>query len=92
MSDLSKTETALVKLIGYIIAILLCPLVFYWYNHVLYWKQLSYWQWFIVAIGWIVSVHTVKPLRHLAALVFVACLLIQCLAWVGVVTPPLIKP
>lgn len=88
----NNTENLLAKVIGYTIGIFLIPAAFYWYNHVLYWRQLTYWQWFIIAIGWIIAAWWMKPIRRVMALVFVVCILAQFMSFAGVITLPLIKP
>lgn len=83
---------ALGQFLGYVVAIFLVPAIFYWYNHVLHWRQFTFWQWFIIGLGWMVVVKMVKPLHWLAGLIGATCIMAQCLAWAGIITLPLIKP
>lgn len=89
---MTKTEESLTGLIGYIIGFFLIPWLFYWYNSVLHWYQLGYWQWFLITLGWIVAHKLFPPARFMAGAIGFVCVMAQVLGWAGVIALPLIKP
>jgi hypothetical protein len=71
--------------------------IFYWYNHVLYHTQLSYFQWLCFStINYMFFSNKqsqISPVgrahRHIVSIVFLICIVLQVGKWIGVNNLPL---
>lgn len=80
------------KIAGWFILLPSFAAVFYWWNHVLYWHQLTYMQWLVVGTGYTLAFSLFKPLKYINGMILATCIVAQCLAWVGAIALPLIRP
>lgn len=76
-------------MIGWTIGAFIGGWILYWYNHVLFAPQYSYWQW--VFIGFAVSLcsHVFVPVKYAITTIFCACVIAQFCAWANVFSLPL---
>lgn len=87
----TKTESAISSIIGYIVAVFLVPLFFLWYNVVIGGPRLSYWQWLLIGIGYLIAATGFRPLKWVAGLIGGICIIAQFASWAGVLELPLVK-
>lgn len=88
MNSTSKTTSWLV---GYLLSALASAWVWVWYSYLFCHNSITYWQWVcIMAIyGVLDFIFKPKLIRQALLALLVIAILIQLLAWIGIVTVPL---
>lgn len=85
-----KTVSLIEKLIGFIIAVFIVAAILYWYNTIVHQPNIGFWKWTAVAVAtvWLRDNPLMKWSFKIAFPIFV---ILQVLAWVSIISLPLIK-
>lgn len=89
-----KKEELGVRVAAYCADIPVGGLIFLWYNHIIFQKDIPYWKFVVLTIPilYLTSVKsTNKFVRPIMSLLLIVCLIAQTLAWLNLIVLPLIK-
>lgn len=88
---MKTTDSKSTTFAGFLIVIPLGGAILYWYNHVLFHPQQSFWLWLCMAVVVIWMQKAFKWLQNITGIVFFVCLVCQILSWFSVITLPIFK-
>lgn len=88
MSKQNNSETS-AKVVGFIIGLFLCALLYKWYEYVWFGTHLGYSKLLLLAVGSSLLSLTVGWFKHVLGVVFVLTVLAQLFHWVGLLGFPI---
>jgi hypothetical protein len=86
-----KEKTLSQHIIGYIIGVFMVGLILYWYNHVLFIKQIGYWKCCILAVPFSLAAYAAPWIKYLYSALFIFVFFCQVLKWIDVISLPVFK-